>query len=52
MIQLTVNRIKDLMPIDRIFVVTALNYVRLVKELLPELSVRNIIVEPEVVRRC
>lgn len=47
MIQMTVNRVKDLIPQDRIFVVTALEYVDLIKEQLPELPVRNIIVEPE-----
>lgn len=47
MIQMTVNRIKDLIPEDRIFVVTALDYVDLIKEQLPELPVKNIIVEPE-----
>lgn len=47
MIQMTVNRIKELIPKDRIFVVTALDYMDLVREQLPELPVRNIIVEPE-----
>lgn len=37
MIQMTTNRIKDLIPIDRIFVVTASDYVDLVREQLPEL---------------
>ncbi|MGH4052326.1 MAG: mannose-1-phosphate guanylyltransferase [Clostridium sp.] len=46
MIQMTINRIKDLIPEERIFVVTALDYVDLVKEQLPGLPVRNIIVEP------
>jgi mannose-1-phosphate guanylyltransferase len=47
MIQMTVNRIKDLIPKERIFVVTASDYVNLVKEQLPQIPVRNIIVEPE-----
>ena len=47
MIQMTVNRIKLIIPIERIFVCTSKMYVDLVKEQLPELSERNIIVEPE-----
>lgn len=47
MIQMTVDRIKDIIPIDRIFVSTGENYVDLVKEQLPKLPSRNIIVEPE-----
>ena len=46
MIQMTINRIKDIIPEERIFVVTAADYVDLVKEQLPELPLRNIIVEP------
>ena len=47
MIQMTVNRIKPIIPIERIFVCTGERYVHLVKEQLPELPERNIIVEPE-----
>lgn len=47
MIQMTVNRIKSIIPIDRIFVCTGERYVDLVKEQLPELPDKNIIVEPE-----
>lgn len=47
MIQMTVNRIKPLIPIERIFICTGERYVSLVKEQLPELPDRNIIVEPE-----
>ena len=47
MIQMTVNRIKLIIPIERIFVCTGEMYIDLVKEQLPELSDRNIIVEPE-----
>ena len=47
MIQMTVNRIKPIIPIERIFVCTGERYVDLVKEQLPELPERNIIVEPE-----
>lgn len=47
MIQMTVNRIKPIIPIERIFVCTCSMYVDLVKNQLPELPERNIIVEPE-----
>lgn len=47
MIQMTVNRIKPLIPIERIFVCTGERYVDLVKEQLPNLPERNIIIEPE-----
>lgn len=47
MIQMTVNRIKPIIPVERIFVCTGEIYVDLVKEQLPELPERNIIVEPE-----
>jgi len=47
MIQMTVNRIKPIIPIERIFVCTGERYVSLVKEQLPELPEKNIIIEPE-----
>ena len=47
MIQMTVNRIKPIIPIERIFVCTGEMYVDLVKDQLPELPERNIIVELE-----
>lgn len=47
MIQMTVNRIKPIIPIERIFVCTGERYVDLVKEQLPQLPESNIIVEPE-----
>lgn len=47
MIQMTINRIKPIIPIERIFVCTGQQYVHLVREQLPELPERNIIVEPE-----
>ena len=47
MIQMTVNRIKPLIPLERIFICTGKKYVDLVKEQLPELTDRNIIIEPE-----
>ncbi len=46
MIQMTVNRLKKLIPIERIFIVTGDRYIGLVKEQLPKLPERNIIVEP------
>lgn len=47
MIQMTVNRIKPTIPLERIFICTGEMYVDLVKEQLPELSEKNIIIEPE-----
>lgn len=47
MIQMTINRIKPIIPIERIFVCTGKKYIDLVKSQLPELPDRNIIVEPE-----
>ena len=47
MIQMTIDRVKPIIPIERIFVCTGEMYVDLVKEQLPELPDRNIIVEPE-----
>lgn len=47
MIQMTVERIKPIIPIDRIFVCTGQMYVDLVKEQLPNIPDRNIIIEPE-----
>lgn len=47
MIQMTVDRIKPIIPIERIFICTGERYVDLVKEQLPELPKRNIIIEPE-----
>jgi mannose-1-phosphate guanylyltransferase len=47
MIQMTVDRIKPIIPVDRIFICTGEKYVSLVKEQLPEMDDRNIIVEPE-----
>lgn len=47
MIQMTIDRIKSLIPIDNIFICTVAEYVDLVKEQIPELPEENIIVEPE-----
>ncbi|MBP2032220.1 mannose-1-phosphate guanylyltransferase [Clostridium algifaecis] len=46
MIQMTIGRLTPLIPIERVFVVTAKRYVDLVKGQLPDLPERNIIVEP------
>lgn len=46
MIQMTVKRVEPLVPKERIFIVTARQYVPLVKEQLPGIPERNIIVEP------
>jgi mannose-1-phosphate guanylyltransferase len=43
---MTVERLKTLMPIDRIFVVTGEIYKGLVQEQLPDLPEKNIILEP------
>ncbi|MDD3224285.1 MAG: mannose-1-phosphate guanylyltransferase [Clostridium sp.] len=46
MIQMAVNRLKPIIPVERIFVVTGERYIDLVKTQLPELPERNIILEP------
>lgn len=47
MIQMTVSRMKRLMPIENIFIVTGERYVSHVKEQIYDIPDRNIIVEPE-----
>ena len=47
MIQLTVDRMKKLIPIERIFIITNEKYKELVKENIPDLPDNNIILEPE-----
>lgn len=47
MIQMTINRIKPIIPIERIFVCTCEMYIDLIKEQLPELPEKNIIIEPD-----
>lgn len=47
MIQMTIDRIKPIIPIERIFVCTGEMYIDLVKEQLPNLPEGNIVVEPE-----
>jgi mannose-1-phosphate guanylyltransferase len=46
MLQMTVSRFEKIIPIERIFIVTAKLYVELLKEQLPFLPERNIIIEP------
>lgn len=46
MIQSTVRRLEKLVPLERIFIVTAENYVELVKTHIPFLPENNIIIEP------
>lgn len=46
MLQMTVDRLLPLIPLERIFVVTGKQYVDLVKKNLPNLTEENIIVEP------
>lgn len=47
MIQMTIDRVRPIIPIERVFVCTVSSYVELVKEQLPELPEENIIIEPE-----
>lgn len=47
MIQMTVKRILPIIPMERIFVCTGEKYIKLLKEQLPDLPDKNIIVEPE-----
>lgn len=46
MLQMTVKRLEKLIPLERIFIVTGERYIELVKEQLPKLNERNIIMEP------
>ena len=46
MIQMTVSRLTELIPMERIFVVTDQKYEKLVNEHLPDLPAENIIIEP------
>lgn len=47
MLQLTVSRLEKIIPLERIFIVTAERYEELIKENLPNIPSRNIIFEPE-----
>lgn len=46
MIQLTVDRIRKILPIEKVFISTGEKYIDLVKEQIPDLPEKNIIVEP------
>lgn len=46
MIQETVNRVKEILPIERVFISTGEKYADLVREQLPDLPDKNIIIEP------
>ena len=46
MIQLTVDRVRNIVPIEKIFVATGEKYIDLVKEQIPDIPNKNIIVEP------
>jgi len=46
MIRMSVKRLEKLIPLERIFIVTGTKYMALVKEQLPDLPLRNIIIEP------
>lgn len=47
MIQMTVNRVLSIIPIERIFICTGEKYISFIKEQLPNLPEKNIIIEPE-----
>jgi len=47
MLQETYDRIRPLIPDDKVFVVTNEGYVRIVREQLPQIPSRNVISEPE-----
>ncbi|MGF7399134.1 mannose-1-phosphate guanylyltransferase [Thermoanaerobacterium thermosaccharolyticum] len=46
MIQQTVDRLKKLMPIENIFVVTNIDYAGIISDQIPELPTENILIEP------
>ena len=48
MIQCTVRRLEEIIPLERIFIVTAERYTSLIHEHIPKLPKENIIIEPEV----
>ncbi len=48
MIQCTVRRLEEIIPLERIFIVTAERYTALIHEHIPKLPKENIIIEPEV----
>src|SRR5437762_9187478 len=46
MLQLTIKRIKDIIPHDRIFIITNCQYINEVKRQVPKIPLENIIGEP------
>lgn len=47
MIQATIDRVRPIIPVERIFVCTNKKYVKLVREQIPDIPEENIISEPE-----
>lgn len=47
LLQQTVDRIKPIIPIERIFIVTNANYLNIIQEQLPKLPEANILCEPQ-----
>ena len=47
LIQLTVDRLKPICPVENMWVVTNEKYIRIVKEQIPDMPVDNILAEPE-----
>ena len=47
LIQLTVDRLKPICPVEKMWVVTNEKYIRIVKEQIPDMPVDNILAEPE-----
>ena len=47
LIQLTVDRLKPISPVENMWVVTNEKYIRIVKEQIPDMPVDNILSEPE-----
>ena len=47
LIQLTIDRLKPICPVENMWVVTSEKYIRIVKEQIPDMPVDNILAEPE-----
>ena len=47
LIQLTVDRLKPICPVENMWVVTNEKYISIVKEQIPDMPVDNILAEPE-----
>ena len=48
LIQLTVDRLKPICPVENMWIVTNEKYIRIVKEQIPDMPLDNILSEPEV----